>query len=373
MDATARSIVQTVRQPLLVLDEEQRIRFANGPFRSMFRLNEDEVEGKSLADLDGGQWNQPELHRLIGEIIPRHEIIEDYEVRLRVPDGGCRILFLNGRRIVHDMEDTPFILLSFEDVTERMEAHRRLERLNTELEERVRRRTRQLEAVNRELEAFCYSVSHDLRAPLRAIDGFSNELLRSYADRIDDRGRHYLDRIRRGTQRMGELIDDLLKLSRVNRSEFSREQVDLSAIAQGVARELQNEISGRTVDFMVESGLTAWGDGALLRIAMENLLSNAWKFTSKKEVAVIRVGEETDGDVSAFYVRDNGAGFDMAYAGKLFGAFQRLHSEREFPGNGIGLATVHRIIHRHGGRIWAEAAPEQGAVFRFTIPKEDAE
>ncbi len=252
------------------------------------------------------------------------------------------------------------------DITERMQAAAAIEQLNKELEQRAA----QLALANQELESFSYSVSHDLRAPLRAIDGFSQALLEDSADRLDQAGQDYLRRVRGAAQRMALLIDDLLQLSRVSRAELARAPVDLSALAAGVAAELQARQPERTVEFVIGAGLTAWGDARLLRVALENLLGNAWKFTSRQPAARIEFGAIEQDGRPAFLVRDNGAGFDMAYAQRLFGAFQRLHSASDFPGTGVGLATVKRIIRRHGGRIWAEAAPGQGATFYFTLPAE---
>jgi light-regulated signal transduction histidine kinase (bacteriophytochrome) len=228
-------------------------------------------------------------------------------------------------------------------------------------------RTTQLEAANRELEAFSYSVSHDLRAPLRGIDGFSQALLEDYSEQLDDHGRDYLRRVRAATQRMSGLIDDLLNLSRITRSELRREAVDLSALVRSIAEQLRQAQPERHVEFRIADGLTAQGDPRLLRIALENLLGNAWKFTAKTADAVVEFGLTRAGGDDVYFVRDNGAGFDMAYAGKLFGAFQRLHDVREFEGTGIGLATVQRIVRRHGGDVRAEGEPERGATFFFTL------
>jgi signal transduction histidine kinase len=241
-------------------------------------------------------------------------------------------------------------------------------RLNVELERRVLDRTTQLEAANRELEAFAYSVSHDLRAPLRALDGFSEQLLRVYADRLDDKGRHYLQRVRAGTQRMGCLIDDLLLLFRHSHGEMKRERVDLTGFANAIAAELRQSEPSRTVSFDIQPELTGQGDPGLLKAVLENLLGNAWKFTEKKASATIAFGGVEYQGLPGFFVRDDGAGFDMRHAAKLFGAFQRMHSQLEFPGNGIGLATVQRIIHRHGGQVWADSSPGLGTTFYFTLP-----
>lgn len=225
----------------------------------------------------------------------------------------------------------------------------------------------ELAAVNKELESFSYSVSHDLRAPLRSIDGFSQALLEDYPDKLDEQGKNYLQRVRSSTQRMGEFIDDLLKLSRVTRSEIKLEMVNLSTLTQSIATEVQKTQPERQVEFVITPGLSAKGDEHLLRLLLENLLGNAWKFTGKLSRARIEFGSTQVDGKQAFFVRDDGAGFDMTYVDRLFAPFQRLHSVGEFPGSGIGLATVQRIINRHGGRVWAEGEIEKGATFYFTL------
>ncbi|HEV2332715.1 MAG TPA: ATP-binding protein [Gammaproteobacteria bacterium] len=258
-------------------------------------------------------------------------------------------------------------LVSANDITERLQAEARIRELNATLESQVRERTQQLESVNRELEAFSYSVSHDLRAPLRVIDGFSQALMEDYAGRLEGSGSKYLTRIRATTQRMGVLIDDLLTLARVSRRNVRRGDVDVSALAAEVVKELSEKEPAREVVTGIQSGMRAHADGGLVKIVLDNLIGNAWKFTSRTPAARIEVSTERYDGVIAFCVRDNGAGFDTQYTHKLFGAFQRLHAESEFTGTGIGLATVARVAALHGGRAWAEGETGKGAVFRFTL------
>lgn len=253
------------------------------------------------------------------------------------------------------------------EVGERSRAEQEVSRLNAELEGRVRERTAQLEYTNRELESFCYAVSHDLRAPLRSIDGFSQALLQDCLPQLPEDGRRFLQRIRASTQRMGQLIEDLLTLSKVSRGELARSEVDVGDLARRVVADLEQRTGGRRGEVHIWDAMHADADPRLLRTALENLIGNAWKFTGKLEHPRIEIGCLQDGERATYFVRDNGAGFDMTYADKLFAAFQRLHAESEFPGTGIGLATVQRIVHRHGGRVWANAAPGKGATFFFTL------
>jgi GAF domain-containing protein len=249
------------------------------------------------------------------------------------------------------------------EIIERQQAEEQVRQLNLDLQ----KRNAELSTINQELESFAYSVSHDLRAPLRSIDGFSQAILEDYYEQIDATGQDYLRRIRSATQRMGQLIDDLLSLSRVTRSDLKQELVDLSAIALAITSDLRQSAPDRDVQFVIQEGLRVSGDSHLLRVVLVNLLENAWKFTSRKPQARIEFGVVNDTGKKIYFIKDDGAGFDMAYSHKLFGAFQRLHSMADFPGNGIGLATIQRVIHRHGGRVWAEGAVGQGATFYFTL------
>ena len=285
-----------------------------------------------------------------------------FENRYRCRDGSYRWLAWTASPVVDGCTHA-----AARDVTEQ-------KRMEGELQhamEAAEAANLQLAVANKELEAFSYSVSHDLRAPLRSIDGFSEALTEDYAGVLDAEGNSYLQRIRSAAQRMAQLIDDLLDLSRVSRAEMRREEVDLTGTAEAIAAELRTTEPERQASLLIQPGLTATGDPRLLRVVLENLIGNAWKYTAKRSTARIEMGSTCHEGKAAYFVRDDGAGFDMAYAGKLFGAFQRLHGMNEFPGTGIGLATVQRIIHRHGGRVWAEAAVDQGATFYFTLQSAD--
>ena len=306
------------------------------------------------------------LGTLLGLVISKHLRQE----LAALGDGAVRVAAgdLDHKIPVHSHDEVGRLTETFNEMTERLAASRReISTLNTELEQRVIERTAQLEAANKELEAFSYSVSHDLRAPLRAINGFSQALLEEYTDRMDATGLHYIQRVRAGSQHMAQLIEDLLNLSRVTRSEIHRVRVDLTALAHMVAQELQRAQPERHVTFVIQEGLTVEGDPGLLRAMLENLFGNSWKFTRKHPEARIELGAMQGNGTRTFFVRDDGAGFDMAYADKLFRPFQRLHAMEDFEGTGIGLATVQRIVSRHGGLVWGEGAVERGATFYFVL------
>lgn len=267
--------------------------------------------------------------------------------------------------LVEDLEDSKSKMEI--EMEERRKADEEVRRLNEELEERVRSRTAQLEAANSELESFAYSVSHDLRSPLRGIDGFSHALLEEYDSKLDDTGRDYLQRVRKATKKMAQLIDDLLMLSRISRRGMSVHDTDLSVLANEVLNDIKAGEPDRNVEIVLQEGMHAECDKDLMRIALVNLIGNAWKFTGRNSKVKIEIGSTSKNGKSAFYVKDNGVGFNMAYVDKLFVPFQRLHGADEFQGTGIGLATVKRIIVRHGGDVWAEAEEGKGATFYFTI------
>ncbi|HTF87459.1 MAG TPA: PAS domain S-box protein [Planctomycetota bacterium] len=318
-----------------------------------------------LCGLDGTPWPVSEwpLARIL-----RGEKLSDLEGRMRRIGEDWDRCFSFGGNIALDATGQPrMAIVTFRDVTERKLARDVASRMNAELEQRVAERTAQLLTANNEMEAFSYSVSHDLRAPLRSLDGFSQALIEDCADKLTEDDLDNLKRIRSASQRMGQLIEDLLKLSRMTRAEMSLQRVDLSKLACEVLDELRSAEPGRGVEFEIQEGLIAGGDQRLLRIALTNLFSNAWKFTGRRADSRIEFGCSGPEDARTYFVRDNGVGYDMAHAGKLFGAFQRLHAIHDFPGTGIGLVTVQRIVHRHGGRIWAESTLGQGATFHFTL------
>ncbi len=297
-----------------------------------------------------------------------------FETGLQRADGS--ILPVDIHAGYFDWDGRPAVQLIVRDITGRVraeqarqQAEREIRLMNEELERRVRERTAQLEAANSELESFSYSVSHDLRAPLRTVDGYSQALLEDGACLLDETGRQHINRIRSASQRMAHLIDGLLSLSRLSRTEMQVEPLSLSALARSITQELQQREPKRKVEFVIAEGLEARADARLMQAALENLLGNAWKYTSRHSRARIEFGAQPQASgQQVFFVREDGAGFDMACADRLFVAFQRLHTAPEFAGDGIGLATVRRIIHRHGGRVWAEGAPEQEATFYFSLP-----
>jgi PAS domain S-box-containing protein len=324
----------------------------NDSYLHMLGYSREEAIGHSAAEL--GILLAEERARII-QSLRDQGAVRNMEVTLNTRAGEKLDVLFSLEQI--ELQGRSAVLSIVYDITARNRGELALRQLNAELA-----------AANRELEAFAYSVSHDLRAPLRAIDGFSLALQEDFREQLDAEGQENLSRVRLAAQRMAELIDDLLQLSRVTRSEMRREQVDLSAVARSIVAALQQAESARPAQVTIADGLGAEGDGRLLRVALENLLGNAWKFTGKRPHTQIEFNVMRQNGQAVYFVRDNGAGFDMAYAQSLFGAFQRLHTPREFPGTGIGLATVQRIIHRHGGRVWAEATVEHGATFYFTLP-----
>jgi PAS domain S-box-containing protein len=294
----------------------------------------------------------------------------DEQYRVVRPDGSARWVHDTGTRIRDESGRVVRVSGIARDITRRRQAEEELRVLNMELEQRVMDRTTELRAANRELEAFSFSVSHDLRAPLRAVSGFTALLKADYADQLDETARQFIDRIHTGCERMDGLIDDILALALISRADLIAADADLTTLAEKVIAELRERDPGRQVETAVEQGLHVHADARLLRVALDNLIGNAWKFSSRRELARIEVGlSNASGMLSTYFVRDNGVGFDPKYSERLFSPFQRLHSDGEFPGTGIGLATVRRVIERHGGNVWAESQPDRGATFFFSLPK----
>jgi PAS domain S-box-containing protein len=341
--------------PIIVWNPDFEITRFNHAFEHLTGRTADEVMGKKLDILFPDHSREESM-----DFIRKTPIGERWDV-VEIPilhrDGAMRVVLWNSATVyAPDGKTAVATIAQGQDITKRKEA-----------EEDLKRSIAELEASNKELEAFSYSVSHDLRAPLRSMEGFSSALLEDYADKLDEQGKQYLKHVQEASDLMGRLIDDLLKLSRVTRSEMTREEVDLTEMAQKILLELQKNEPNRKVKLDVSRDITAYGDRNLLRLALENLLGNAWKFSSKTDAPKIEMGFTSYDGKRAYFIRDNGVGFDMVYADKLFQPFQRLHKAPEFPGTGIGLATVQRIIRRHGGEVWAESKVGEGATFYFTL------
>ncbi|WP_440224864.1 sensor histidine kinase [Dokdonella sp. MW10] len=364
--ARSRAIVQTIREPILLLDKHLRVMTLNAAFREVYGLDEDdEGTGRALAEIGEGAWADKVLHQRLADVATRNRELWDYELGQRTVEGVERIVLVNARRMALPERDEPAVVLTVNDVTASKRAEAQIRDLNRELSGKVE----QVSEVNRELESFSYSVSHDLRAPLRHIAGFADKLERHLGDAADERAHHYLGVIGDAARRMSALVEDLLLYSRLGRNAMRFQPVDMQALVDELRSLVMTDAGHRDITWTVGGLPLVMGDENMLRQVWQNLLGNAVKYTSRREHATIEVGvTQSDDEGTVFFVRDNGAGFDMDYAGKLFGVFQRLHKGTEYPGTGIGLANVRRIVARHGGRTWAEAKPDQGATFYFSLP-----
>ena len=370
----ANSIIATLREPFLVLDKNLRIISASPSFYSTFQVTQKETLGRPLPDLGNKQWDIPKLLVLLKEILPKKKVVENYEIEHEFEHLGGRFMNLNASRLripkrtarimvagveEEEEEEEELILLAIEDITDRKRAEERILEMNV-----------QLKGYNKILEAFSYSVAHDLRAPLRAIAGFANILSEDYHAKLDDEGRRLIGVINANVINMGQLINDLFALSRLSRQDMETSDIDMTELARSVFDALKEELfRDRAIEVSVKPMPAACADSVLTKQIFINLISNAMKFTAHKDKALIEIGGYDKGQERVYYVKDNGAGFDMKYADKLFGVFQRLHSQDEFSGTGIGLAIVSSAVLRHGGTVWAEGVVGQGATFYFTLPK----
>jgi PAS domain S-box-containing protein len=352
-----------------ITDPQGRITYVNDKFCAISKYSREELLGQDHRIINSGHHSKDfirDLWRTIAQGRVWHG-----EIMNRAKDGSHYWVDTTIVPFLNEQGKPRQYVAIRADISERKRAEQTIQRLNAELEQRVIERTAQLEAANRELEAFSYSVSHDLRAPLRAVDGFSQAVIEDFGPLLPEGGKRQLNTIRYAAQRMGKLIDDLLSFSRLNRHPLKREPVDMNALLRSVVEELGASSPDRDIEWKIGALPPCRGDPALLRQVWLNLLSNALKYTRKRDRASIEVGVEESPEGLAYRVQDNGVGFDMRFADKLFGVFQRLHRIEEYDGTGVGLAIVQRIVHRHGGRVWARSAPDQGATFCFTLSEKE--
>lgn len=369
-EARYRTFYDSLLEGTASMDMEGKIQNCNSAFERMTGYTSHELYGKSYNELTPAKWHERELESLHEEALVKG-VTDLYEKEFMRKDGTVFPVEMRVYLMRNRLGEPAGMWKMVRDITERKRAEAYIKHLNEKLEQRVQQRTAELTELNNELEAFSYSVSHDLRAPLRSIDGFSQVLINEYAARLDEKGIDYLNRVCAATRRMAQLIDDLLRLSRLSRSEMRQSHVDLAELARDIMADLRSNEPGRIVDFRIQEPLFATGDPTLLRVLLLNLLDNAWKFTRNREHGRIELGVCEENKRRIYYVRDNGVGFDMAYADKLFGAFQRLHHAADFPGTGIGLATVRRIINRMGGRVWADSQIDHGSTFFFSLSDDE--
>jgi signal transduction histidine kinase len=362
----SQMIVQAVREPIALLDAQLRTLLVNTAFSELYDLPQDEHRHlRLLQEVGEGAWTDGALLQRLRDVLLHDRELWDYELVQRTFGGVDRYVLVNARRLQQHESDEPVLLLTVSDVTARALVEQQVNELNRQLEGKVA----QISDVNRELEAFSYSVSHDLRAPLRHIAGFTGKLKRHLEQHLDDTSAHYLEVIGTSSMRMAQLIDDLLVFSRLGRGALRLQAVDMQSLVDEARALAESEAGERRIEWAIDPLPIVIGDENMLRTVWQNLIGNAVKYTSRRELAKIAIAVERDRDGEyVFTVTDNGAGFNMEYASKLFGVFQRLHRASEFPGNGIGLANVRRIVARHGGRVWAEAEPDRGASFHFSLP-----
>ena len=367
--ARAQAVMQTVREPIVLLDAGGRVVMHNAAFADLYKVPSGNAAGALLQDVGEGAWADPAMLQRLNDVIRRKREVWDFEQKQRTSDGVERTMLISSRQMdLADIEDSVVLVLAT-DVTLRKTAEAQMQDLNRQLEGKID----QISEVNRELEAFSYSVSHDLRAPLRHVAGFADKLGRHLGDRADDKSQHYLEVIGESARRMSTLIDDLLVYSRLGRGAMRLQAVDMqSLVAETRAMldaNLASDAPGRRIDWVIAPLPILVADENMMRQVWLNLLGNAVKYSAGRDVARIEILYERDAQATHhFKVRDNGAGFDMQYAGKLFGVFQRMHKASDFPGTGIGLASVRRVLQRHGGRVWAESAVDAGSTFHFALP-----
>lgn len=363
----SQQILHAVREPIALFDDKLNALLVNTAFSELYQMDTDQ-RAQPLADIGHGAWNDSVLLQRLRDVLLRDRELWDYDMIQRTVDGEDRHVVVNARRLQQQESDAPTLLLTVSDITARALVEQKVSELNRQLEGKVS----QISDVNRELEAFSYSVSHDLRAPLRHISGFARKLEQHLGEHVDEKAAHYIEVISSSAQRMAQLIDDLLVFSRLGRGALRLQAVDMQTVVEESRAIVESGVQDRRIVWDLAPLPMVIGDENMLRTVWQNLLGNAVKYTSQRDPAIIkvRVQQGTNGDYE-FTVADNGAGFDMQYADKLFGVFQRLHRASEFVGNGIGLANVRRIISRHGGRVWADAELDKGANFHFSLPATD--
>lgn len=373
----ALAVVQTVREPIVLLDGDLRVLMHNTAFAELYVDQEGDGRHERLEDVGHGAWRDPVIRQRLSEVIARGRELWDFEHVQRTADGVNRTMLLNARRMQLPDREDEVALMTVSDISAQKAAQQRIGDLNRQLEGKVA----QVTEVNRELEAFSYSVSHDLRAPLRHVAGFADKLSRHLGEGLDDKGKHYIEVIGGSARRMSALIDDLLVYSRLGRNAIKLQAVDMQSLVQETRAMLdanrqadaEQGLAAHRIDWRIAPLPIVVADENMMRQVWMNLLGNAVKYSARSEPAVVEVGyAPTAEGEHHFSIRDNGVGFDMEYAGKLFGVFQRLHKAADYPGTGIGLASVRRVVARHGGRVWAESAPGEGATFHFVLPGQDA-